>query len=127
MGMATTSPRARPRPLGLDPGQAPARSRRVGPAQDQGAGGQTGGTDGRTDLRCRSKLRDFFFQWLKVEQIPDLAKDPAAVRRLRRGDGFDLRTSLDLLVEDLVWSEASDFRQLLLTDELFLNGRLAQF
>ncbi|WP_406697403.1 DUF1592 domain-containing protein [Singulisphaera sp. Ch08] len=80
-----------------------------------------------SDLRCRSKLRDFFFQWLKVEQIPDLAKDPKRFAEFDEAMASDLRTSLDLLLEDLVWSESSDFRQLLLTDSLYLNGRLAQF
>jgi mono/diheme cytochrome c family protein len=80
-----------------------------------------------TDLRCRSKLRDFFFQWLKVEQIPDVAKDPKRFPDFDKAITSDLRTSLDLLLEDLVWSESSDFRQLLLTDSLYLNGRLAQF
>ncbi|AGA25342.1 DUF1592 domain-containing protein [Singulisphaera acidiphila] len=79
------------------------------------------------DPRCRAKLRDFFFQWLKVEQIPDLAKDPKQFAEFDQAMASDLRTSLDLLLEDLVWSESSDFRQLLLTDSLYLNGRLAQF
>src|SRR5262249_43739143 len=39
----------------------------------------------------------------------------------------DLRTSLELFLDDVVWSEASDFRQLFLSDEVFLNGRLAKF
>jgi hypothetical protein len=39
----------------------------------------------------------------------------------------DLRTSLDLFVEDVVWSESSDYRQLLLANYLFLNDRLAKF
>ena len=39
----------------------------------------------------------------------------------------DLRTSLELFLDDVVSSEASDFRQLLLSDDLFLNGRLAKF
>ncbi|SIO66904.1 Cytochrome C oxidase, cbb3-type, subunit III [Singulisphaera sp. GP187] len=80
-----------------------------------------------SDPRCRAKLRDFFFQWLKVEQIPDLAKDPKRFGDFDEAMASDLRTSLDLLLEDLVWSDASDFRQLLLTDALYLNGRLAQF
>ena len=29
------------------------------------------------DLRTHAKLREFFLQWLKVDQVPDLAKDPA--------------------------------------------------
>ena len=29
-----------------------------------------------SDLRARSKLRELFLQWLKVDQVPDIAKDP---------------------------------------------------
>ena len=28
------------------------------------------------DLRTRSKLREFLLQWLKVDQAPEIAKDP---------------------------------------------------
>jgi cytochrome c553 len=79
------------------------------------------------DLRTRAKLREFLLQWLKVDQPPDLAKDPA------RYPGFDqtvvseLRTSLELFLDDVVWGGSSDFRQLLLADTLFLDGRLAKF
>lgn len=79
------------------------------------------------DLRAQSKLREFFVQWLKLDRMPDIAKAP------ERFPGFtpevisDLRTSLDLLVEEVVASDSSDFRQLLTTDALYLNGRLAKF
>jgi cytochrome c553 len=79
------------------------------------------------DLRTHAKLRTFLLQWLKVDQPPDLAKD---TKRFPGFDGVitsDLRTSLDLFLEDVLWSEASDFRQLLLADYLYLNGRLARF
>lgn len=39
----------------------------------------------------------------------------------------DLRTSLDLFLDDLVSSNAADYRRLLTDDTLFLNGRLAKF
>jgi hypothetical protein len=77
------------------------------------------------DPRAHAKVRAFFLQWLKVDPPPDVAKDP------KRFPGFDpavvadLRTSLDLFLDDVVWSERSDFRQLLLADTLYLNGRLA--
>ena len=45
--------------------------------------------------------------------------DPAVVA--------DLRTSLDLFLDDVAWNGDSDFRQLLLADDLYLNGRLAKF
>ena len=37
----------------------------------------------------------------------------------------DLRVSLDLFLEDVVGSEASDYRQLLRANYVYLNGRLA--
>ena len=40
---------------------------------------------------------------------------------------MDLRTSLDLFAESVVWSEASDYRQLLLSDTILMNERLAKF
>ena len=39
----------------------------------------------------------------------------------------DLRTSLNLFLDDVVWSASSDYRRLLLEDDLFVNNRLAKF
>jgi hypothetical protein len=79
------------------------------------------------DPRTRSKVREFLLQWLKVDHVPDVSKDPARYPEFTPQIAADLRTSLDLFLEDVVWSERSDFRQLLLADRLFLNGRLAEF
>ncbi len=80
-----------------------------------------------TDLRTRTKLRQFFLQWLKVEPVPDLTRDLKQFPGFDQAVASDLRISLELSLEDILWSEASDFRQLLLADSLFLNGRLARF
>jgi hypothetical protein len=80
-----------------------------------------------SDPRARAKLREFLLTWLKVDHYPDIAKDP------KRYPGFDpavvtdLRTSLELFLDEVVWDERSDFRRLLLADHLHLNGRLAKF
>ena len=79
------------------------------------------------DLRTRSKVRDFLLQWLRVDQVPDLSKDPRLFPGFDAAIASDLRTSLELTLDDLVWSEASDFRQLLLGASYFVNGRLAKF
>src|SRR5579875_2975945 len=79
-----------------------------------------------SDLRTHAKLHDFFMQWLKVDPVPDLAKDPKQFPGFDGAAASDLRTSLELFLEDVVWSEASDFRQLFLADYLYLNGRLAR-
>ncbi|MFN3653525.1 MAG: DUF1592 domain-containing protein [Armatimonadota bacterium] len=78
------------------------------------------------DPRAWSKLRDFLLQWLKVDHSPELAKDA------RRYPGFDdavaadLRTSLELFLEQTAWGERSDYRELLLSERFPLNGRLAK-
>jgi hypothetical protein len=78
------------------------------------------------DLRARAKLRDFFLQWLKVDHVPELAKDAKLFPGFDDAVATDLRTSLELMFEDVVWSEKSDFRELMQTDRLYLNGRLAR-
>ena len=80
-----------------------------------------------TDVRSKAKVRDFFLQWLKVDQFPDLAKDPAAYPDFNPALVADLRASLELFLEDLIWGPAPDFRRLLSADQVYLNGRLAQF
>ncbi len=79
------------------------------------------------DPRCRSKLRDFLMQWLKVEHAPDVAKDSAKFPEFSAVIAGDLRTSLELMLDELIASDGSDFRQLLLSESLHLNGRLAKF
>ena len=80
-----------------------------------------------SDPRARAKLREFLIVWLKLDQPKELSKD------VKRFPGFDaevandLRTSLELFLDEVVWSGPSDFRQLLLADETYLNGRLAKF
>lgn len=78
------------------------------------------------DPRAWFKLREFLLQWLKVDQVPDLAKDAKRFPGFDEAVRTDLRTSLELFLESVVWSEQSDFRELMLTDRVFLNGRLAK-
>lgn len=78
------------------------------------------------DLRTQAKVREFFHHWLAVEHFADVSKDSEAYPEFNEQVLSDLRTSLDLFVDDVVWNDASDFRQLLLSDSLHLNGRLAE-
>lgn len=79
-----------------------------------------------SDLRTQAKLRDFFHQWLLVDRVDDLSKDRSVYPNFDEQVASDLRVSLDLFLDDVVWNgEGADFRQLLLADFLFLNGRLA--
>jgi hypothetical protein len=78
------------------------------------------------DPRARAKLEGFFHQWLKIDQAREIVKDPKRYPQFDEKVVSDLRTSLDLLLDEVLGSEASDFRQLLLTKHVYLNGRLAQ-
>ena len=79
------------------------------------------------DPRAKAKLGEFFHHWLEMEEAEDISKDTKAFPDFNDVVLSDLRTSLELFIEDVVWSEKSDYRQLLLADYLFLNERLAKF
>jgi hypothetical protein len=79
------------------------------------------------DPRAKSKLRDFLHHWLHVEEGAEIAKDPITYPGFDQGVVMDLRTSLDLFTERVVWSETSDYRDLLLNKNILMNDRLAAF
>lgn len=79
------------------------------------------------DHRARAKLRDSLHRWLHVEVDAEISKDPQAHPGFDAPLVADLRASLDRFVEGIVWSEASDYRRLLLDDTLPMNRRLAAF
>ena len=79
------------------------------------------------DPRARAKLREFFTQWLQLRYIEDLSKDATLFPTFTPALIDDLRASLLVFVDDVVWSERSDFRELLRADYLYANDRLAAF
>jgi mono/diheme cytochrome c family protein len=79
-----------------------------------------------SDPRAWAKQRDFFLQWLKVDQYPDLVKDAKKYPDFTPTVAADLRASFDLTLENTIRSERSDFRELILSDKVYLNGRLAK-
>jgi len=79
------------------------------------------------DPRAKARIRSFLLTWLKVDQPGTIAKDPKRFPNFNEAIAADLRTSLDLFLDDIVWSETSDFRRLLLDDRVFVNAALAKF
>jgi hypothetical protein len=78
-----------------------------------------------SDPRARAKIHEFLLAWLKVEQPRELTKDAKRFPGFDAAVASDLRTSLELFLDEVVWSEGSDFRKLLLSDYVYLNDRLA--
>jgi hypothetical protein len=79
------------------------------------------------DPRARAKVQAFFHHWLQVNHADDLSKDAKLYPGFTPEIIADLRTSLNLFLEDVFWHGNADYRRLLLEDDLFVNGRLAQF
>jgi hypothetical protein len=79
------------------------------------------------DPRAHTKLRLFFLQWMKVESPPELSKDPKTFSAFDAAVASDLRTSLKLFIENVMWDKASDFRQLLLANYTYMNDRVASY
>jgi hypothetical protein len=79
------------------------------------------------DPRAHSKMLAFFHHWLQMNHVEDLSKDAKLFPGFTAEIVGDLRTSLNLFLEDVVWSEGSDYRKLLTADYLYLNKRLAEF
>jgi hypothetical protein len=75
----------------------------------------------------RVKLHNFFAQWLETERAAETTKDHEVY------PGFDdslvasLQTSLELMVDNVVWSQSSDFRELLTSDMIFMDKAMAEF
>jgi len=79
------------------------------------------------DPRTRSKLLEGLHEWLDLARWEEISKNQEAYPGFDAALVADLRTSLDLFLEAVVWSEASDFRQLFQADWSFTSDRIADF
>ncbi|WP_146390056.1 DUF1588 domain-containing protein [Allorhodopirellula solitaria] len=79
------------------------------------------------DARTRAKLREMFHHWLEVSPADDLRKDEELFPGFDAAVVADLRQSLDGFIDSVVWSEASDYRQLVAADWTLTTPRLADF
>lgn len=77
------------------------------------------------NYRARAKINEFIHRWLDLDHTDELVKDAELFPGFDERVIADLRTSLLMFVDSVVWGEGSDYRRLLLADELFLNRELA--
>jgi hypothetical protein len=78
------------------------------------------------DPRTRARMHEFFTQWLRLDQAGDLSKDAKKFPGFDPAIVGDLRTSLEMFLDETQWSDASDFRKLFSADQVYMNGRLAK-
>ncbi|MBI1332157.1 MAG: DUF1592 domain-containing protein [Armatimonadetes bacterium] len=78
------------------------------------------------DPRAWVKLKEFLLLWLKVDDVPEIVKSPKLFPAFDANTTDDLRSSLELFLENTAWSEASDYRQMMMSPTVYLNGELAK-
>src|SRR5690606_28167975 len=66
-------------------------------------------------------------QWVQMNHAEDLSKDATLYPGFTPEIVNDLRVSLNIFLERTFWDDASNYRNLLLADHMFLNNRLAAF
>lgn len=77
--------------------------------------------------RTRQKLNAFFRHWMEMDKAAGTSKDPAL------HPGFDktllasLERSLEHSIEEIVWSDTSDYRKLFSFEDLYVDRRMAEF
>lgn len=79
------------------------------------------------DYRTQAKTRSLMYEWLNLSHIGEITKDTEAFAGFDSELVSDLRASLNAFLDDVVWSESSDFRQLFQADWTYTTDRLAEF
>ena len=80
------------------------------------------------DPRSRAKLRSAFHHWIGLDHAEEIVKDTEHYPDYDKSLEADLRTSLNIFLDNIVWRTAgADFRKLLNSRHLPLNERLAKF
>lgn len=75
------------------------------------------------DPRAKAKMHGFLEDWLEMDSR-ELSKDGKLYPEFDAGMMASLRKSLNLFLDEVVWSGESDYRQLLTADYLLLDERL---
>lgn len=79
------------------------------------------------DRRVRAKSRALIYQWFDLGDAEEIVKDAELYPGFDELLVSDLRRSFDRFVEDSLWSETSDFRQLLQADWMYATPRMVEF
>ena len=112
-------------PVGFHPGQAAHRGRRRRETEDARANRRASRAHAARSAH-EGEAAGFFHHWLELERAEAISKDPKVFPEFDAAVLSDLRTSLKLFLDQVVWSERSDYRELLQADYLLLNERLGK-
>ncbi|MEO1614532.1 MAG: DUF1588 domain-containing protein [Planctomycetota bacterium] len=79
------------------------------------------------DPRLEAKAMEMFFEWLHVDPTAEIAKNPETFEGFDVQLTLDLRRSLERSLQEVFWSDESDYRQLFRQTWNWTNPNLAHF
>ncbi|GAA4427745.1 DUF1588 domain-containing protein [Bremerella cremea] len=79
------------------------------------------------DFRTRGKTREMLHEWLNMGHFNEITKDEKQFPEFDKELVADMRMSLNYFLDDIVWSEKSDYRQLLTADWGYASDKMAAF
>ena len=79
------------------------------------------------DYRTRGKTRELMYEWLNLSQDVEIARDEELFADFDQELISDLRASLDAFLDEVIWNDTGDYRQLFQADWTFTNQRLSGF
>ncbi len=79
------------------------------------------------DYRGRARMLEFLRSWMNLERLQEIDKNAETFPDFTPELAADLRTSLEMTLQQVVDTDSADFQRLLLTDAIFMNGRMAKF
>ena len=78
------------------------------------------------DWRTRAKTEHFLHSWLNWSHLSELSKPEDEYPGFNTELVDELHASIDAFINDVVWSEPSDFRRLFLADWSYTSPRIAE-
>ena len=79
------------------------------------------------DPRAKTKIRSVLHEWLKLDRMDDLSKDPHQFSGFNDQMKSDLRDSLNATLDELVWRGDSDLRTLFTSNQCYMSHALAEY
>ncbi|MCO6459009.1 MAG: DUF1588 domain-containing protein [Pirellulaceae bacterium] len=79
------------------------------------------------DYRGQAKTREFLYEWLNLRHLGEVTKNRQRFPEFDEPLIADLKASLDAFLDEVVWSESSDYRQLFLADWNYTTPRMSEY
>lgn len=79
------------------------------------------------DYRTHAKARELMYAWLNMNDVREVVKSSEQYPSFDKALVADLRMSLDAFLDEVIWGETSDYRQLFTADWSYTTPRITAF